>query len=111
PAERAARTALDSDKEKSSRPQLALMMCAPWVRAYSRQAMASDTEPLPELSANLQDMICTRQATPTTPKPLSPPAPITPAMVVPWPLSSCGYDVPATALVPWLPSSGLTHIF
>ena len=39
--------------------------------------------PMPELSKHLQAMICTRQATPTTPLPLFPTAPSTPATIVP----------------------------
>src|SRR6266478_4758229 len=48
------------------------------------QVMTSETLPLPIKLKHLQAIICTCQATPTTPLPLLPTAPSTPATNVPW---------------------------
>ena len=47
-------------------------------------------EPLPLAPKNFNAMILVVHATPATPMPLFPTAPIVPATWVPWPLSSIG---------------------
>src|SRR5258708_766036 len=110
PAARMLYNAFEKASELVLNPQLALTRLAPLVRAYSKQVMQAEILPARSLSKHLQAMICTRQATPATPTPLLPTAPRIPATIVPWPLSSLGSVVPASAFKPWLWSVGFTHI-
>jgi hypothetical protein len=65
-------------------------------------SMASETNPLPAASSNLQAMSCTRHATPEIPVPLLPAPPIIPATSVPCPESSIGLLEPVRALAFWM---------
>jgi hypothetical protein len=98
PASRAATMALESASEGVGVSKLALMILAPFVCAYSTQAITVESLPVP-LFKHLTAIICTRHATPHTPLPLLPRAPSTPATIVPWlPVSSLGSFVPVKAL-------------
>jgi hypothetical protein len=55
-----------------------------------RAAIAALVVPLPLAPRNLSPISDTFQATPATPTPLFPTAPIVPATCVPWPWSSNG---------------------
>ena len=67
-----------------------------------------EIDPEPVLSRNLSSISCTDQATPVTPIALLPTAPTTPEVSVPWPSSSAGAPVLATALSPFVESVSTT---
>src|ERR1039457_5853749 len=64
------------------------------------QGSSAAVDPSPVLAMNLSSISCTDHATPETPSPLLPTAPTTPDVTVPWPTSSAGGPVLATALRP-----------
>jgi hypothetical protein len=94
------------------------------------QAMASEVDPLPPASRNLQPMMRADHATPTTPVALPPIPAMVPEQWLPWPWSSSGspslftVSMPCTSSIQPLPSSstplvslppplspGLIHMF
>jgi len=74
------------------------------------QAMMVESLALPPLLKHFPAMSFRLHAALTTPLPLLPTGPSTPATSVPWPLSSLTLFVPVKALSPWPPSLGFTHM-
>ena len=81
-------TADCSAAELSTPPHELLMTAVLLLRQYSQHLIASETQPLPCESMNLQGTIAETWLIPDTPTSLLPTAPTTPATNVPWPLSS-----------------------
>lgn len=65
-------------------PSDKLMMCAPFIMAYSMASTTMENEPLPSASSTLNAIIWTSHATPTSPKSLPPLAPMMPAGKESW---------------------------